>query len=214
MVSLKTLKVGFYLMNFLKNLATTGLVAATAIGFVVVAQPQQAQAYSIGSKIDFVGRADAKSAGIDFQALFPTLPITDEWILALGGTGSFASITAGGTPVTPALSSFGLIKDLAPLPSGPKTNWLRFGFLTPFNTADDVLFDLTNLVVVSPTAYNFTGVFDDGTPGVGQLTSQIGFGTTSFSATVTAVPTPALIPGIAAMGLGLLRRKKAQAVAA
>ena len=34
----------------------------------------------------------------------------------------------------------------------------------------------------------------------------------SFSTTVTAVPTPALLPGLIALGAGVLRKRKAEAV--
>lgn len=61
--------------------------------------------------------------------------------------------------------------------------------------------------------YRFRGVFGNNTPGIGELAplEQIGTaGNFGFSASVTAVPTPALLPGLIGMGVAALRRKQGE----
>jgi hypothetical protein len=196
--------------NALKNGLKAGLVASVAAGVAVVAQPQSAEAAILaGSQIDFVGRADAEAMSVDFKELLAGVPASDELVLALGGTGSFAGLNGN------LLYSVGSIKDLSPLAAS--ANWLKFGlFNTLLDPSDDIIFSVTGITAnVVAGRYDLTGVFQDGTAGIGQITTQIiGEGTRSFSGTITAVPTPALLPGLAAMGASMLRKRKKAEMAA
>jgi hypothetical protein len=195
--------------NALKNGLKAGLVASVAAGFAV-AQPQSAEAAILaGSQIDFVGRAQAEATSVDFRELFAGVPSTDQWVAALSGTGSFSVLNGN------FLASIGQVKDLTPLAAS--ANWLKFGVLsTPLDFTDDIIFSITGVTAnVAAGRYDFTGLFQDGTAGIGEITTQIiGEGTRSFSGTITAVPTPALLPGLAAMGASMLRKRKQAEAAA
>jgi hypothetical protein len=243
MVSLKTLKVGFYLMNFLKNLATTTAVTVATLGAGTLAQTQQAQAFTIvaGDTLQLNGgragvtlnAAPFAAKAIDFDNGATNVGPYGSAVVAAGSTGAFA----------PLLGSIGQIADLSwteVFVSQSKTTFIQL-FNGTLDPGDDVYFDLTaitggDLFTPSPSsisiAYvNFTGKFVDAVGAVigdGAATAQFtpaglnsllsgGTAQSSWSMTIVAkdqVPTPALIPGIAAVGMGLLRRKKAQAAAA
>jgi hypothetical protein len=65
--------------------------------------------------------------------------------------------------------------------------------------------------------YRFTGTFGDGTQGIGELAQLVSVSGSpnvfGYAATFTAVPTPALLPGLVGMGLAALRRRKAEEAA-
>ena len=48
---------------------------------------------------------------------------------------------------------------------------------------------------------------------IGQFTTQELIGSTSYSMTITAVPTPALLPGLIGLGMGMLRKRKKEMAA-
>jgi hypothetical protein len=204
-------------MKFLKNIATTTVVTAAVLGAATLVQTQSAQAAILaGSRIDFTGRAAVGMSGIDFDEFLAGNAGLDQKILANSAAGSFNSLN-----LASFVNRFGTIKDLIPL--GPKSNWAVFDLGTLLDPTDDIAFNLATIVAdPSGLAFNVTGFFKDGinlVAGTGQLTIQNtpGLGVTTFSGFLKTndVPTPALIPGIAAMGMGLLRkRKKAQEAAA
>jgi hypothetical protein len=207
--------------NALKNSLKAGLVASIATGVVVVTQPQSAEAaILVGSQIDFVGRADAEAIGIDIQELLPGVPESDQVVYALSATGSFASIIDSSNILANIISRIGFAQD-APVPSAAIPNWLTFGTFSG-DASNDVVFTLQSISSTLITnnfgqkvIYDFSGIFQDGTPGIGSITSQtLAAGASSFSGTITAVPTPALLPGLAAMGASLLRKRKKAEVAA
>jgi hypothetical protein len=152
------------------------------------------------------------------------------------GTGNNLTGGAGGVTIGASTGSFanyslgaGLIKDLAlPTPAaGQKSNFLQFavGSIRTTSTFPFVSFptwtgrfNLDTFTVTSaanqPFAANFTGFFNvqgfDLTPGIGQLTAQNLSGTTSYSLSITAVPTPALLPGLLGLGVAALRKRKSE----
>lgn len=243
-------------MNFLKNLATTGLVAATAIGATVLATPAQAaliggagcstnaSSYSlaaivnnncsvqIGDKLfsNFAANAvttgtgqissladfkfqevDNGNGGIGFNLLGIWQASGGAGVADLGLTykvsvlpgfnkfinGAIASVTGGGT----SGGIVGLIETINP---GPGQGTLNL------NSADGALGKLIAITATKSieVSKNIRAV------STGALGSEGHISIIRDVYTQTDVPTPALIPGIAAMGMGLLRRKKAQAVAA
>jgi hypothetical protein len=235
MVSLKTLKVGFYLMNFLKNLATTTAVSVAFLGTATLIQTQQAQAFTIvaGDLLNLNGG----SGGVKVNAV--STPPIDFFDAAVNlPTGSVAVVKGGAsTGQFATLGGAGRISDLtlSDVMSGTKSGFLQLFVGASPDFANDVYFNITQIlgggiaptpgpldVVYASFKGNFVNavgdILGDGNASI-QLRDSTMAGSSSWSMTILAqktpiIPTPALIPGIAAMGMGLLRRKKAQAVAA
>lgn len=81
---------------------------------------------------------------------------------------------------------------------------------------DSVSFDLTSFTYNKTTGDAlFSGVFKSGTfsiAGEGRFTSQLeltGAAPSSYSMSITAVPTPALLPGLIGLGVAAMRKRKA-----
>ncbi|MGP1384426.1 MAG: PTPA-CTERM sorting domain-containing protein [Thainema sp.] len=190
--------------------ATTKLIAAIAgvTGITLLASP--AHAAGLTGQIDIIWNADATPTSLEFYTFLNQADdgrgnIGD--FLVSNATGSFSSLAPTPLTVTP-----GVIKDLPTIPvlgGSPISNWLDFAN----NTFD---FTLTSFVNTSNLEYAFEGFFSDGTRGIGGLTTQInGSGVKSYSATITAtaIPTPALLPGLIGLGLGILRKRNGEAEA-
>ncbi len=217
-------------MKFLKNVAKVVLVSAVALGAGTLAQTQEAQALTIntGNTLQLNGGAGAVTIGgtpfLDFDSGLLNFP-SGSVIVANGSTGGFSSLIA----------TNGQISDLSLSELfGGRSSFIQL-FNNPTDTDDDVYFNLDGFTGISPVALpgpldvlagSFSGrfvnavgqVLGDGVASVQLFDGQY-TGTSSWSMTIVAgkeVPTPALIPGIAAMGMGLLRKrnKKAQEVAA
>jgi hypothetical protein len=221
MVSLKTLKVGFYLMNFLKNLATV----ATVLGAVTLAQSAQAASFKFipaGSNLDTDGARDLVAAVGDVKTLQVVLDVVGGidpdlqsgeiikaanfgfgWDTTEIGSVSFTSALAGTitTFFNPTSVTVNALNITGPAASSTLMGTFTYTVLAGLVNDNSPIG--TDLFLTTGT---LSGINIDGlTPGLGRgIDVQ----------PKDAVPTPALIPGIAAMGMGLLRRKKAQAVAA
>ncbi|MBF2027919.1 MAG: PTPA-CTERM sorting domain-containing protein [Oscillatoriales cyanobacterium C42_A2020_001] len=102
----------------------------------------------------------------------------------------------------------------------PAGSPLTFDFLAPFGTTVSTApgsNDTFTLSFATKIRNALTGTI----VGDGSLTAQVkdGFvvgnnqGVSSFSVSVTAVPTPALLPGLIGLGVGMLRKRKAEATA-
>jgi hypothetical protein len=224
-------------MKFLKNVAKVTLVSAVALGAGTLAQTQQAQAFTIGNGdvLSLTSGAGGVSvgAGLDFYGLGgPTAPGSGSVLVTSASTGAFNALA----------NTTGFISDLtagdfADLANGIPVNLFRLTLGTAA-LGDDISFLLTGytpggFVPVSGGGVafaSFTGQFTNVVGevlGLGAATATLfpngptntlvgGWSANINSAVQDTVPTPALIPGIAAMGLGLLRKrnKKAQEVAA
>jgi hypothetical protein len=186
-------------MNF--KAIGSSVIAASAIATTLAVSP--AQALSVGSKVDFAWNAVAETNSIDFlDILNQTGADPGQFIVTLK-TGDFTSL-----PALFGIVTVGSIQDVSPIPfSGNLNNFVTFAGADPkFN------FNLRSLTRTSSTLYDFDGFFGDGTPGVGQITTQIfAPGVNSYSAGITAIPTPALLPGVIGFGLAALRKRKAGA---
>ena len=195
-------------------------VAAAAIALstaTVAVSPAQA-AIVAGSALNLAspigGGVSATNSKIDFSG---TIPLVQN-VAVTGGANSF-SISPLGLFVSNFIN-IAQIKDV-PLSSGVFTGSLA-GFIsgittTGFGSANAVSFDLTKFVFNNTTkAGDFFGVIRKGTDfsdAIGQFTTQTLNGATSYSMTVTAVPTPALLPGLIGLGMGMLRKRKKEMAA-
>jgi hypothetical protein len=202
-------------MKFLKNIAT----AATVLGVVTLAQSAQAASFKFipaGANLDADGARDLVAAVGQVQTLQVVLDVALDDL-------------AGGERVTGAKFGFGW--DITEIGNVAFTSALAGTTNTIFNPTEVTL---TGLNIIGPAASStlvgtfvytvLAGLVNDNSPlgtdlflssgsltgvNIAGLTPGLGRGID-----VQPVPTPALIPGIAAMGMGLLRRKKAQKVAA
>jgi hypothetical protein len=94
---------------------------------------------------------------------------------------------------------------------------LLVDFINSVNVLGVQTFDTFDFTATTATfltgleRYKFTGFFGDGTKAVGELAQLVEIsgspGVFGYSATFTAVPTPALLPGLIGLGVAALRRK-------
>jgi hypothetical protein len=185
------------------KLTLAAVTAATAsLAFSSAAEAIQiGSSYTIGGEgrfsstsIEFIGQSLVTSATGDFDSMEPV------------GTGNFA---IAAVPETFDLS----VPGTGLLVNFEDDDFLGFGII---ETQDIFDFTVTSVTFLPDVLrYQFRGSFGDGTPGIGELAQLIEvpeqediFG---YSATFTAVPTPALLPGLIGMGVAALRRKKEDA---
>ncbi len=196
-------------MSF-KTFATGAAIAGALVSSTVVtAAPAEAAAISVGSTIQFsslplVGRVsfNETTGNLDFAPQTAGVGI---------GTGSFARV-----------GPFARVEDLTLVNDGggifslasTQTNFIRNINLPPVLSGfNDVQFSLTKFILDSNTGNStvLKGFFTkDGqtTQAVGRFTSQIDFvDSSTWSMSIRAVPTPALLPGLIGMGVAALRRK-------
>jgi hypothetical protein len=200
-------------MKFLKNIAT----AAAVLGVVTLAQSAQAASFKFipaGANLDADGARDLVAAVGDVNTLQVVLDVV-------------AGDLVAGESITKAEFGFGW--DITEIGNVAFTSALA-GTTNTFFNPTSVTVNALNITGVSSTllgTFTYTvlaGLVNDNSP----IGTDLRFTAASLSGVnldglvvgsgrgldVQPVPTPALIPGIAAMGLGLLRRKKAQQVAA
>ncbi len=203
-------------MNFKTPLLGVAAAAIALSTATVAVSPAQA-AIVAGSTLNLAspigGSVSATNSNINFSGTFGQ----PQNVAVTGGAGSFS------------FSPFGLgfsnltarIKDV-PLSSGVFTGSLA-GFISGINTtgfapANAVSFDLTKFIFDDTTkAGDFFGVIRKGadfSDAIGQFTTQTLNGATSYSLTITAIPTPALLPGLIGLGMSMLRKRKKEMAAA
>lgn len=193
---------------------TLSIASAIAASTVLAASP--AQALSLGSQLSFFWSADAKPAAIDFKPVIPGLSLGaadagfGEFLVdPLGSSGDFTGLPKN-DPSVGALT-VGTIRDLLSftVPSGGISDFITFeGADSKFN------FTLTAFDYIAPgtgfQGYTFKGVFGDGSLATGSLATSTPVsipGNQSYAAFITVIPTPALLPGLVAMGVATLKRK-------
>ena len=174
---------------FLTGIAVTGLTLGS-LGLTSV----PAHALTIGSQIDAIWFGDASADNFDFATFF----------LDSGPEPGFTFVTGKGDIPTGLLSA--AIKDIPSFAAFvPINDFIFFGNGVDYNFS---LSAITPTISGNSLSIALKGLFADGTPGVGTLTTQLdGEPVRAWSATVTAVPTPALLPGLIGMGVAALRRK-------
>ncbi|NJR59661.1 MAG: PTPA-CTERM sorting domain-containing protein [Cyanobacteria bacterium CRU_2_1] len=192
-------------MNFKAIGLKVAVATAVVAGAAMTTAP--AQAYDLFSKnLSFGGGAKFtdKAGAVDF------LDFNDAEIAFGTDTSVFGD-----------LDTELAIKDLN-LNQINATTWELAGPVTQFlnGFANDIEFELQTFSLAKLTSGNFeatlAGVFTSpkfpgGVEGLGVFSSQakLAITGTSYSADISTVPTPALLPGLAALALGALRKRKA-----
>lgn len=186
-----------------------GFALPMLAGMFALTQVQPAQAASMiasGSRIDFVGQAEVQTTGIDFKEFLvsPMFPGPDEdWIFVTSATSDFAAVS----PVAGLAAAIGDITDITAIPLASGIDgWLKF--------QNGLSFNLRSIMPdVAPRRYFVAGTVS--APGfesgdfIGELTAQVSAnGVQSFSGTIQAVPTPALLPALSLLSVQVLRKRQ------
>lgn len=209
-------------MNFKPFAVKMAAVAAVvAAGAIASATHAQAAVIRAGDTIDISNRPGfgVLVVGTDLTGPAPNVTKLDfsptgdvGQIQVTGGTGGFA----------PYIGNTGFIKDLT-FVGGVS------GFVDDFlSIAPDLFFDLTRATVTvgsvsrgfRPVDVELVGVFTNRAGSIlseGLLTAQLRLANVnqrrSYSISAEAIPTPALLPGLAALGAMALRKRKEEAEA-
>ncbi len=224
-------------MNFKPNLKALSFNAAlvTALataGSTWMASSAVAATITPGSKLNL---SEISTGGVNFVSsptpkldFFPNVSLFGTPLGQPVGIGASTGTFAGATSLPLPLAQ---IKDIDLVAMGggvynlaaPITNFLSGidigGIFTGPPGGDDVQFDLTEFVFNSTTGDStlLKGIFKSGSfsiAGIGRLTSQTNLGSpSSYSLSITAVPTPALLPGLLGFGVAALRKRKLEAAA-
>ncbi len=202
------------------------IAASVVVGSIATATPSYAATVRAGDRLNFGGGATLVDATTPttFLNFFIDTPIpgvgtvrTNE---AARNTGPSSSVFDN--PVF-GIRNLSLLKtdtNSWTLKGGPVTDWLSKVSLLPAPVSNFTLtsFNLLRQVTSEGDVFraSYGGFFTPpttGTPGVGSLTSQgtLEFSGSSYSSTVTAVPTPALLPGVIGMGIAAFRKRKGEA---
>jgi hypothetical protein len=209
-----------------------GAAAAIALSATTVSvAPAQALSITPGSEINFNSPVGGR-ATIGLDKINFTPDSANQRIQVTSGSGSFADVIGPSeTELRPILSNLSptTVLDLVlsnGIYNGPTIpdfiSGIKIG--RPVGNLRNLSFDLTSATVITPgTLARFVGLFRSGSTilsqASGDLTAQ-GFGNggvgTSYSLTLTAqpIPTPALLPGLIGLGMGVLRKRKKEMAAA
>jgi hypothetical protein len=205
------------------NLAKLGfqatLFTGLAVGLTAVITPE-ANAFSIGDDLNIFGDARFEITGDSGLLNFDDNVGTGINYATATGKGEVGS---SASPVfVPGSTVF--LKDLSLTNTGVD-QWSLVGDVDDFLSFDStsIKYSLTSFVlakvfdgIIPVWVANFDGFFTDGATfsGVGVFSTQGNFVATSqfprgttYSGTVVAVPTPALLPGLLGLGVAALRRK-------
>lgn len=185
-----------------------GAVVALATAAATTAS---AEAISFGSSYTIAGQGSFTPNLIDFFG--------DAKVVATSGDfNTMAPLGSNGFAIVAMPETF----DITVPGSGKLVNFedraYAFFGVELLKTFNDYDFNVTSATFLPGTnvenrRYRFTGTFGDGTQGIGELAQLVELGNSGvfgYSATFTAVPTPALLPGLVGMGLAALRRKKSE----
>lgn len=218
-------------MNFKTIAITAASTAAVTAGIAITASSAQALSLAPGSKLSIGGAEPtggvviSGSAGnykFDFlTGGLPGDPGTPGDLAVQFTQGSFIGITEG--------AGGAKIKDISTSTAGggyavaPVNDFISNLVLGGESLSFDLLslnsftFDLPNPGGVL-NGFSFNGQFRTGSGtilGNGALTAIFSTntttGATSWAADLTPVPTPALLPGLIGLGLGVLRKRRAEA---
>jgi len=201
----------------------TMFAAAAIVGMTVASAPAQAASLSPNQTLNLFGDSRLEIGGGGTSAVLnfsdSTLPLP-----ALYNTPTGQALVAGSSDPVFGIGSIAILRDLTLTGSGTTfslgaavnsfitlTNGIKFNLqsftLTGTNATPGVLSNWTADYVGEFVADNTLG-------GTGLFTSQgrvVSENGSSFSSSVTAVPTPALLPGLIGMGVAAWRKRKGEA---
>jgi hypothetical protein len=218
-------------MNFKKIGLGLAATAAMTTGMAMTEAPAQALDIAPGSTINLsngiLGNVRLNTLGVgsyelDFRPNDSTTPADDAFVQVGGGnTGSFVGANIASLLISPLPHILDL--QLTGSPSiltlaAPVSNFLTGIDIVQLSSplvTDQVAFDLTSFVYdISTGDATIAGIFRTSTStigGTGRFTSQINeVGVSSYSLSITAIPTPALLPGLIGMGLAAIRKRKGE----
>jgi hypothetical protein len=208
-------------MKFLKNLAKTTVAGLVLAGGLSLAQADRADALSLTFA---PAKANIDSDPVRDYETSVGAPINFDLILntnGLAGPISTLSYFIAWDKTELGKFSFTPLESVDSLVNEGGTGFLGFpeGTLRSITQSFTPLAANSERVIGNVSFQVLAGLVNDGRPDF--ATYFTFFDEESFFSTsnlqtieVQAVPTPALLPGLAAMGMGLLRRKKAQEAAA
>jgi hypothetical protein len=201
-------------MALVKNFLMGVAVAAPLVATVGAIAPVQAAPVVNGSTLNLSSSIDQTvrltPTGLDFSTLLGVQPLT----VGGGNTGTFG--TTGITGIANLSLVSARIKDVTFTSgttfTGNLTSFIS-GIFPTFGAANEVTFDLTSLVYNAANGNSaIQGIFRSGGQSivaVGELTTQLELrNPSSWSMTLTAVPTPAALPALIGFGIGLVRKRK------
>lgn len=216
------------------NLKYIGSIAALATSLTLATLPAEAASLTKGSTVNLRNNNQGGALQIDPTAtgglkfdFFGSRTsggaqqpnLGNQGVTVVSGTIDFASTNS--SPIA-RIADLNLQKTLNP-------NIFKLGALPNFLTGldvtgvtNDMKFSLERFVYYKSTGIGkFQGVFSDGTVGLG--TFNLGAAITrpagnpavpndfNYTLSVTAVPTPALLPGLVGLGMAALRKRKGEA---
>ena len=214
----------------LTPLNTVAATAAIVLGSLLASTPAKALSlngnFNFGGSVNISGTKD--NYKFDFLSELPgspnSSPGTDGDISIGTSSGSFTGATEVGSGAK--IKDFSTGTPTAAFPTPFIEDFITGIQLSP-GTGPVLSFDLTDFndfaQVIATPAGNFgingggiKGVFRDTTGTIvsrGSLTAQFSTdsltGVTTYSGSLNAVPTPALLPGLIGMGVAALRKRKA-----
>lgn len=200
----------------LKAIGTSFAVAATVVAGTMLAA-SSAYALSVGGsgdELSISGRAkfNTDTGYLDFAELILGDPVfetpTGVGTVAAGSTGEFAAFVGKSV----------VLKDFS-LASVGANKWSFTGNLSEFINVDSdaIKFDLFSFDLERGAGGDWiaslTGQFQGGLSGIGEFDPVnnrrfVRGAGSPYTLDITAVPTPAMIPGLVGMGLAALRKRK------
>jgi hypothetical protein len=203
-------------MALVKNFLMGVAVAAPLVATVGAIAPVQAAPVVNGSTLNLSNSIDQTvrltSTGLDFSSVtIPFVGTVQPLTVGGGNTGTFGTTGIAVLSVAPAR-----IKDVTFTSgttfTGTLTSFIS-GIFPTLGSANEVTFDLTSLVYNAANGNSaIQGIFRSGGQSIvaaGELTTQLELSNpTSWSMTLTAVPTPAALPALIGFGIGLVRKRK------
>ncbi|MBD2109826.1 PTPA-CTERM sorting domain-containing protein [Nodosilinea sp. FACHB-13] len=213
-------------MSFKAFISSTAIAGTVITGTMVVSAPAEAATIVGGSTLnlsntDIIG-GGVKRVGNNLDFFSFTNPFTGntsgQFTGVSASTGSFTN-----SNITSLIPPLPRIQDLVLVASGPNLFTISgpiANFITGVNLGSapfsNVNFNLTSFVWNSSTgSADLAGIFVSGSDSIaarGLFTSQLNsVNPSSYSLSITAVPTPALLPGIIGMGVAALRRRREEA---
>lgn len=204
-------------MTLLKKVAVgTAFAASITAASLGASAPAQAMDLA-GKRLSFSGSAQLLNPNVAIGGT-STLQFVDAEVGSLSQIGTLGANFS--------IQNLTLKKDAANEWSlvSPVTSWLSGGGLGSI-TFDLNTFDLAKVTYSTPVGIftsfvaNLTGQFKnlpqviDSQDGTFSSQAQLAFTGDTYSASITAVPVPALLPGAVGVGLAALRKRKARALA-